>query len=123
MDPIATAASTATNWQTVLIAGIGLASTIVSGIVAVLLARISANTRASRVNSDATMGIAAETRESAKATAISVEKVHVAVNSERTAMLEKLEALRAEILELSMGKAVADERAAVAKEHEDEGKA
>jgi hypothetical protein len=110
MDPIATAASTATNWQTVLIAGIGLASTIVSGIVAVLLARISANTRASRVNSDATMGIAAETRESAKATAISVEKVHVAVNSERTKMLDEIRKLRQEIQTFTVDKAVRDEK-------------
>jgi hypothetical protein len=100
MNP--TSGSVATNYQTVLIAVVGLASTIASGVIAIFLAKI---------NIKAGLSLASN-----KKAEESIEKVHVAVNSERTAMLEKIDALRAEILELSKSKAVAEEREAVAHE-------
>lgn len=48
---------------------------------------------------------------SAADTATSIEKVHVAVNSERTAMTDEIKKLRNEILELSKDKAKSDQRA------------
>ena len=50
------------------------------------------------------------THERATETAKSVEKIHVAVNSERTAMTDKIEALHAEILKLNTDKAVTEEK-------------
>lgn len=54
-------------------------------------------------------------KQDAAATAKSTEKIHVAVNNERTVMLEKLEALRAEILQLSTERARSQQKALDAK--------
>lgn len=43
-------------------------------------------------------------------TAVSAEKIHIAVNSERTATLKKIEELRDEILRLSVAKAKSDQK-------------
>jgi hypothetical protein len=101
MDP-STVGSTATNWQTVVIAGFGLMGTIASGVIAIFLAKI---------NMKAGLSLASNRKAEE-----SIEKVHVAVNSERTAMLAKIDGLRAEILELSKSKAVMEERESVAHE-------
>ena len=57
-----------------------------------------------------------QVKASAADTATSVEKVHVAVNSERTAMMDEVRKLRLEILELSKDKAKSEQKADDAKE-------
>ena len=51
-----------------------------------------------------------KTEASAASSARTVEEIHVAVNSERAALLHKVEALRDEILSLTTDKAVRDEQ-------------
>ena len=51
----------------------------------------------------------AATEKSAAATAVSVEKVHVAVNSERKVMVDEIRKLNATILEMSKDKATSDQ--------------
>ena len=75
----------------------------------VVLAWINAKAKTALVNTE-------ETKVSAAATAESVEKVHVAVNSERTMMLQKLQALEQRILALSEDKARLEQSAKDKKE-------
>lgn len=98
-------------------------ATLVSALSPIFLALINKKAAKTLENSE-------ETRVAAKATAVSVEKVHVAVNSERTKMLEELKSLRDVILELSKDKArleesnpVAAERLRTDKDHTDLPKA
>lgn len=103
-------AATAVNWNTIILAIIGLASTIVTSVVAVYMAKIKTGQDRTLVNSDKTLTNSEETKSAARDTAVSVERVHVAVNSERTAMLAEVKALRDEILALSKAKATLEER-------------
>jgi len=103
------APSSATNWQTVIIAIIGLISTSLTLFMTYYMAKVRSNTLKAVENTE-------ETKQSAKETAASVEKVHVAVNSERTAMLEQVKTLRDEILEISKQKATLEEHARSASE-------
>jgi len=75
----------------VIIAAIGMVQV-------VALAFINSKAKSALTNTE-------ETKISAAATAESVEKVHTAVNSERTAMLAEVKALRDEILRISTDKA------------------
>lgn len=69
----------------------------------VLLAWIGSNAKTALENSEKTKVAAVET-------ATSVEKIHVAVNSEREKAMKKIESLEQIILKMSTDKATADER-------------
>jgi len=87
--------SSAINWNTIILAIISLLGTLVTSVMAYFVAKI-------RTTSN-------ETKEAAVKSATSMEQIHVAVNSERTALLKKVEDLRDEILQMSKDKATADE--------------
>ena len=94
------------NWNTIILAGISLLGTIFTGVMAFKMAQMKNDTRDS---ARATTASAAATVKTAE----SVEKIHVAVNSERTAALEEIKKLRDEILALSMAKATLEEKGRV----------
>ena len=78
---------TQVNWNTIILAIIGLASTGLTGVLAIYMSKM--NTKAA-----STLDNSHETKAAAQATAASMEKVHEAVNSERTAMLNEIKRLR-----------------------------
>jgi hypothetical protein len=96
------------NWNTVILAATGL----VTVLTPIFLALI--NRKAGR-----TLDNSEETKVSARATAESVEKVHVAVNSERTKLLEEMKELREIILVLSKDKATLTADAAASQRKSD----
>lgn len=76
--------------DSIALAIIGLVSAaitaLISGIMAIILAKINTKAGTTLANSETTKGAAV-------ATAESVDRIHTAVNSERTAMLEKIDGL------------------------------
>lgn len=92
------------NWNTIILAIISLMGTVLTGVMAIYMAKISGRTQQALTNTE-------DTKTSAAATAVSVEKVHVAVNSERAAMVEKMDNLQKVVLELSKDKAKLEEHA------------
>lgn len=94
------------NWNTIILALFSFMGTTVSVLVAYLVHRVNVNSKKTLDNSE-------DTKEFAGKTAESVEKVHVAVNSERTEMLRKLEEMHAKLLLMSTEKAVLTEQALV----------
>lgn len=107
-DVAKTTGLTGINWNTIILAFFSLLGTTVTVVVAYLVHRVNVNAKQTLDNSEVT-------KESAVKTAESVEKVHVAVNSERTEMLRKLEEMHAKLLNLSAEKAVLTEQALVRK--------
>lgn len=76
------------DWNTIILAFIGFMGTVATGVITYFIGQMKNNTAA---------------------TATSVEKIHIAVNSERTAALEEIRALRDEILRISKLKAALEE--------------
>ena len=76
---------------------------LITALTPILLALINSKARQAMENTEVT-------KQAALATADSVDKVHVAVNSERTAMLQNVTDLKDEILKLSKVNAVLVER-------------
>jgi hypothetical protein len=90
------AQANAINWNTVILALFSLLTTIVTTFGGIYLYKIK--------------GATDETRAAAWRTADNVDKIHTAVNSERTAMLKHVEDLKEEILNISKTNAVLMER-------------
>jgi len=97
----------AINWNLIVTAISGLVVAMISGATAIFVARISSNTKRTVENSEVSKQAAIDTADGVKA-------IHVAVNSERTAMLDKVEKLRDEILMMAKEKAITEEKLRVA---------
>lgn len=86
------------NWNTIILSVIGLISATLTSFITYLMAKVRNNTRDTLANSEVT-------RDFAKETAVTVEKVHVAVNSERSKMQEELKKLNEQVAKLVQEKA------------------
>jgi len=73
---------------------ITLVGTIASGIIAVFMAKVNAQSGATLANSDKTLANSEATKDSAAATSETVDRIHHSVNSEREAMLAEIKSLR-----------------------------
>jgi hypothetical protein len=99
------------DWNLVIPLIVGLISTISSGIIALFLAKIQNNTREAKDEARTASVVAGKTAEVAGKTAVDVDRIHVAVNSERTAMMARLESMAGDIRRLSVERAVLEETA------------
>ena len=92
------------NWNTIILS----VTALVGAMTPILLALINKKASQTLKNSE-------ETKQAAVATAGSVEKVHVAVNSERKAMTDEVRALREALQTLTTQNALLTERETVRK--------
>jgi hypothetical protein len=98
------------NWNTIIIAFFSFLGTVMTGLVAMYVKRVNGNTERAEDNSLKTLNNSEQTKTSAAATTDQVEKIHIAVNSERTAMMQRIDELHATVLEMTKTKAKDDER-------------
>lgn len=92
----------ALNWNLIVMAIIGLVTSTISAVMAYFMARLNKSTEKHAENSAATKEIATET---AKVT----KEIKNGINGERTELLNKVDALRNEILAISMAHATLKE--------------
>lgn len=100
------AASVSIDWNTIIMAAIGMVGAAITSIIGYMVLRLREESALAREE-------AKEAKATAKVTADEISKVHVAVNSERTATQTELQELRAEVLRLSTVGAVLAVKAGV----------